>query len=309
LATRSTVYGQSYKDPGAVELELELYVRHVIETFISPAAGVGLAHMMHRASTTVAAACTLLAALRLCCADEHQPPLNLTVNVSRVVGQLDVLSKFNDAKLPSVTRVLYTRRDVEAREYIRKLVVETGLLLREDPVGNIFARLPASDDSTASDEGAVGTGSHYDAIPYSGMYDGTVGVLGGLEAVRALRDSGFRPRRAIEVLAFTSEEPTRFGMSCIGSRLLVGQLAVSALRDLQDQDGISFDEARGEAGVVGNLSDVLLPENYYAAFVELHIEQGKVLEEGDYDIGTCPSRQQVPPVIAREISKSYLMFS
>src|SRR5207248_113041 len=64
--------------------------------------------------------------------------------------------------------------------------------------------------------------SHIDAIPHSGKYDGTVGVLGGLEAIRALQASGFRPRRSIELLLFTSEEPTRFGIGCLGSRLLAG---------------------------------------------------------------------------------------
>ena len=69
---------------------------------------------------------------------------------------------------------------------------------------------------------AVATGSHTDAIPHSGMYDGTVGVLGGLEAIRALQRANFKPRRSIELIMFTAEEPTRYGVGCLGSRLMSG---------------------------------------------------------------------------------------
>jgi ureidoglycolate amidohydrolase len=98
---------------------------------------------------------------------------------------------------------------------------EAGLTVREDAVGNAFARWNGSEP----DAPAVGTGSHIDAIPNAGKYDGVVGVLGGLEAIRALQKSGFRPRHSIELLIFTSEEPTRFGIGCLGSRLLSGTLA------------------------------------------------------------------------------------
>ena len=84
---------------------------------------------------------------------------------------------------------------------------------------------------------AVGTGSHIDAIPNAGKYDGVVGVLGGLEAIRALQQSGFRPRNSIELLIFTSEEPTRFGIGCLGSRLLSGTLSADSARKLTDNDG------------------------------------------------------------------------
>ena len=90
--------------------------------------------------------------------------------------------------------------------------------MRQDAIGNTFARWNGSDPAAP----AVGTGSHIDAIPNAGKYDGVVGVLGGLEAIRALRRSGFRPTNSIELLVFTSEEPTRFGIGCLGSRLLCG---------------------------------------------------------------------------------------
>ena len=85
------------------------------------------------------------------------------------------------------------------------------------PAGKAGRRLPA-----------VATGSHTDAIPHAGMYDGTVGVLGGLEAIRALQRAGVQPRRSIELIMFTSEEPTRYGVGCLGSRLMSGIMTAEA---------------------------------------------------------------------------------
>jgi N-carbamoyl-L-amino-acid hydrolase len=142
--------------------------------------------------------------------------------------------------------------------------------------------------------GAVGTGSHTDAIPHAGMYDGTVGVLGGLEAMRSLKEAGFQPKRSIELLIFTSEEPTRFGIGCIGSRLLGGVIdpeTADALPDrLHESDsnavtGGTLREVREAAGFSGALRDVKLPRGYYDAWVELHIEQGPLLEREGVQLG------------------------
>lgn len=209
----------------------------------------------------------------------------VNIDSQRVVNQLHELGLISTAAAPAVTRVLYTEKDVEARAYLRGLAEGIGLELRDDAIGNMFARLPAAAGSTLS--GVVGTGSHHDAIPISGMYDGTLGVLGGLEALRALRDAGFKPDRPIEVLAFTSEEPTRFGLSCLGSRALVGAKTWDDLLLLKDNAGVSFDEARKEGKISGEAhgSSIELPNGYYSAFVELHIEQGRRLEGDALDIG------------------------
>src|SRR5437016_2077315 len=132
---------------------------------------------------------------------------------------------------------------------------------------------------------AVGTGSHIDAIPHAGAYDGTVGVLGGLEAIRALQRAGFQPRRSIELLMFTSEEPTRFGIGCLGSRLLSGSLQAGRAKTLTGKEGQSLDQVRTAAGFTGTLDDVVLPEGYYEAFLELHVEQGPVLEARNIPVG------------------------
>ena len=154
-------------------------------------------------------------------------------------------------------------------------------MVREDAVGNTFARWNGLDSYAP----AVGTGSHIDAIPNAGKYDGVVGVLGGLAAIRALRQNGFRPKHSIELLIFTSEEPTRFGIGCIGSRLLSGTLSAAAARKLTDKDGGALDEVRREAGFSGDLKQVKLSSGYYKAFVELHIEQEPLLERQKIPLG------------------------
>ena len=205
----------------------------------------------------------------------------LKVDIDRVMSELDRLARQSDAPAPAVTRVVYTEADLAARTLIKDLCAELGLSVREDPIGNLFARW----EGTRADLPPVGTGSHIDAIPHSGRFDGTVGVLGALAAIRTLRGAGFQPVLPIELLMFTSEEPTRFGIGCLGSRLLSGSLPAEAAASLQDSDGRTLDEVRRAAGFRGELADTRLAEDYYSAFVELHIEQGTVLEESGFPIG------------------------
>lgn len=176
---------------------------------------------------------------------------------------------------------MFTETDLRARDYLKSLYEEAGLTVRVDPIGNTFARWEGSEP----DAPAVGTGSHCDAIPHAGLYDGTVGVLGGLEAIRSLQRQGFQPRRSIDVVMFTSEEPTRFGVGCTGSRLMSGAMSVDELITLTDDAGDNYDEVRGAAGFAGNLADVRLAKDAYHAFVELHIEQGPELEAKGLPIG------------------------
>jgi N-carbamoyl-L-amino-acid hydrolase len=207
------------------------------------------------------------------------PPIQ--VDGGRVWRELETLAGYSDAPPPAVTRVLFTEQDLAARKYLSGLFDEAGLAVRQDAVGNLFARWAGAEP----DAPAVGTGSHCDAIPHSGRFDGTVGVLGGLEAVRALQRTGFKPKRSIELLMFTSEEPTRFGLGCLGSRLLSGTLAAGRAAELLDGEGQSLQQVRADVGLAGGLDTVRLPAGYYGAFVELHIEQGPILEREGLDIG------------------------
>ncbi len=207
--------------------------------------------------------------------------MNLEVDQNRLRWELDDLGGISSEPSPVVTRVVFTPADLRARAFLKALCEEAGLEIRADAIGNTFARWKGAEPDAA----AVGTGSHIDAIPNAGRFDGTVGVLGGLEAIRTLQRAGYKPRRSIELLIFTSEEPTRFGVGCLGSRLLAGVLAPSIDESLKDGDGKSLHEVRTHAGFHGALSTVELPKGYYSAFVELHIEQGPQLEQRGIDLG------------------------
>jgi hydantoinase/carbamoylase family amidase len=201
--------------------------------------------------------------------------------MNRIYEELKKLATFSSTEVPAITRILYTDKDLEARDYFIGLCEEINLKVTTDAIGNIFARWEGL-DSTLS---AVATGSHIDAIPLSGMYDGTVGVFGGLAAIRTLKNEGYKPTRSIELILFTSEEPTRFKIGCLGSRMLGGQMKVNDVLKLTDDKGELFDEVRKKAGYTSSLSEVELSKNHYKAFVELHIEQGPILEKEDLDIG------------------------
>ncbi|KAK9137709.1 hypothetical protein Sjap_008303 [Stephania japonica] len=213
------------------------------------------------------------------------PLSSLSVDTQSLQRQIEELSSFSDSPAPAVTRILYSEKDVLARSYIKKLMQLAGLSIREDVVGNIFGTWEGFNSGLAG----VATGSHVDAIPYSGKYDGVVGVLGAIEAINVLRRYGFRPKRSLEVIFFTSEEPTRFGISCLGSRLLAGsEPLASALKNTVDSQNISFFEAARSAGYAqdqDDLTSVFLKKGFYSAFVELHIEQGPILEEEGISIG------------------------
>src|SRR5215469_8413248 len=195
-----------------------------------------------------------------------RPPLS----IDGVIAELQALAQISEAEPPVVTRVLFSEADLRARAYVKGLCADAGLEISEDAVGNTFARWKGSQPDLAP----IATGSHIDAIPNAGLYDGCVGVLGGLEAIRVLKKLGFRPRRSIELVIFTAEEPTRFGIGCLGSRMMAGALTPVQARALRDKQGRGLDDLRMAAGYTGALESVQLPSGGFAKFIELHIEQG-----------------------------------
>src|SRR6266487_1423159 len=205
----------------------------------------------------------------------------LAIDERRLQRQIDELAAISEAPAPVVTRVLFSEADLRGREFVRQLSRELALEVREDAVGNLFARWPGAN----ADVAPVATGSHLDAIPNAGRYDGVVGVLGALEAFRALKEAGFQPRRPLELIMFTAEEPTRFGLGCLGSRLLAGSLPAEKAGTLRDRDGKDLNYWRKRGGCQGELNSVRLEKNCYAGFVELHIEQGPLLEHENIPIG------------------------
>ena len=213
----------------------------------------------------------------------------ILIDESRLLKDLQNLATITNAE-PSpegtaVTRIVFSPDDLRARAWLKDLATAESFTIREDAVGNTFIRWPGTDPTLP----AVATGSHTDAIPHAGMYDGTVGVLGGLEALRALKRSGLTPHRSIELVMFTSEEPTRFGIGCLGSRLLSGTLDPTRGDTLTDKDESTLAQVRTAAGFTGPLASVRLPENHYHAWLELHIEQGPLLEREGIPIGIVTS--------------------
>ena len=205
----------------------------------------------------------------------------IKVDIKKLQGEINTLALITEAVPPVVTRVLFSESDLRGRAFVKNLCREARLILREDAVGNIFARWAGADKNLP----AVATGSHIDAIPNAGKYDGVVGVLGAIEAKRALQAAGFQPKRSIELIIFTAEEPTRLGIGCLGSRLMGGVLSFERAAALRDRDGNDLEYWRKQGGCTGTLETVKLPKDCYAAFVELHIEQGPILEAEKVDIG------------------------
>jgi len=208
--------------------------------------------------------------------------MNLFVDSQRLQRQIDDLAAISEAPAPVVTRVLFSEADQRGRHFVTDLCRAARLTVREDAVGNLFARWDGQEPGLA----AVATGSHIDAIPNAGRYDGVVGVLGAIEAMRSLQQAGFHPKRSIELIIFTAEEPTRFGIGCLGSRLLSGALSLEKAAALRDREGRDLEHWRSEAGLGGtDLKSVRLESGVYAGFVELHIEQGPLLEQENLPIG------------------------
>src|ERR1700691_3599739 len=178
--------------------------------------------------------------------------MSLTIDSAQLSREIDELAAISDAEPPAVTRVVFTPTDLKARAWLRSRCEAAGLAVRVDAIGNTFARWKGSEPAAP----VIGTGSHIDAIPNAGKYDGVVGVLGGLEAIRALQRDGFHPTHSIELLIFTAEEPTRFGVGCLGSRMLAGTLSPEAARKLTDKAGAAVEEVRRKAGMLGELEQV-----------------------------------------------------
>jgi hydantoinase/carbamoylase family amidase len=202
--------------------------------------------------------------------------------VSRLEQTIAELAGFNDDPAAGgITREVYTPTYRAALDRVAAWMEEAGLATRLDAVGNLFGRWEGAEPG----EPAVLTGSHVDTTLNAGRYDGVLGVLGAIEAVHALRGRGFAPRRPVEVVAWAGEEP-RFGTGCVGSRAAAGQLTRADLDRLRDRDGVSMADALAGAGFdPDRLADAAIDPTAVHALVELHIEQGIVLEQHGETIG------------------------
>jgi hydantoinase/carbamoylase family amidase len=179
-----------------------------------------------------------------------------------------------------VTRESYTELYEEAAGLVQQWMEEAALTTRRDAAGNLFGRLEGRSPGPC-----ILAGSHLDSTLNAGALDGVYGVLGAIEAVDRLGRSGGAPARAVEVVALTAEEP-RFSTGCLGSRALVGDLGAEDARRLTDRDGITLADAMLALSMDPDLlHEACLPDGYAAVFVELHIEQGAVLEQHGRRLG------------------------
>jgi beta-ureidopropionase / N-carbamoyl-L-amino-acid hydrolase len=179
-------------------------------------------------------------------------------------------------------RYSWTPEDEECRAWFTVAAADRGLRTHGDRNGNLWAWW----DSPGSTRSAVVTGSHLDSVPDGGAFDGPLGVVSAFAAIDLLRERGFAPARPIAVAAFCEEEGARFGVACLGSRLLTGTIAPDAARALRDAGGVTLAGAMAAAGHdpgrLGPDGELL---SRIGAYVELHVEQGRALADLDSAIG------------------------
>lgn len=192
----------------------------------------------------------------------------------------------------------YTRRSFSSlflagRDWLRRRFVEAGLEVRLDAGGNLIGRLPGKDPSA----GTLMIGSHSDSVPSGGRFDGMAGVISALEIARAMTDAGHKLRHSLEVVDFLAEEPSDYGLSCIGSRAMTGQLSADML-SYRNGEGETLAAAIDRIG--GNVAQLAAARRSdLAACLELHIEQGRVLEQSNVDLGIVSAIASVTRVEVR----------
>lgn len=200
--------------------------------------------------------------------------------IERIEEQINDLSEFTSTPGEGTTRLTYSKEDLLTRNYIKNKMIEYGLTVQEDGFGNIFGKL----EGTLKDAPSVLLGSHFDSVPNGGAYDGPAGVIVALEVAALFAKNQLTPKYPLEVVALIEEEGARFGGGLMGSRGIVGKLSEESFKNLRDKDGITTIEAMSKIGVDPSLPKRRNP-NSIKAFLELHIEQGPILEEKDIPIG------------------------
>ena len=205
------------------------------------------------------------------------------IDAKRFERNFNAISEFGALKGGGLTRLAFSKEDLEAREFLINLIEKNGFKLKIDNVGNIYA---IYDDGCEVGAKPVCVGSHIDSVPNGGFYDGTLGVMAGLEALSSIKEAGIKLKRPLWLINFCCEESSRFKTATIGSKIISGKLGLQRLHELKDEDGISLFEAMSAAGFKPqNLDEAILKENSLHAYLELHIEQGPVLERSAISVG------------------------
>ena len=205
------------------------------------------------------------------------------IDAKRFERNFNAISEFGALKGGGLTRLAFSKEDLEARKFLINLIEKNGFKLKIDNVGNIFA---IYDEGCEADAKPVCVGSHIDSVPNGGFFDGTLGVMAGLEALSSIKEAGIKLKRPLWLINFSCEESSRFKTATIGSKIISGKLGLQRLHELKDEEGISLFEAMSAAGFKPqNLDEAILKENSLHAYLELHIEQGPVLERSAISVG------------------------
>ena len=198
------------------------------------------------------------------------------VNGDRIQQHVTALSKYGANPEGGVSRVAFSDADIAGRKYVAGLMQEAGLTIRTDAAGNITGRREGSNAKLPP----ILIGSHTDSVPGGGNYDGDVGVIGAIEVAQTLQEHGVRLKHPLEVVIFADEEG-----GTVGSFAMIGRLQPDAL-DLTTHSGKTIrDGIRAVGGDPDRLAEAVRKPGDLTAYVELHIEQGAILDESDIDIG------------------------
>lgn len=204
------------------------------------------------------------------------------VQLKRVRSQLEELFALGGEEgREGAWRLAFSPADIRGRTFVLELMREADLAPRVDQAGNLIGVLRGSDTGRAS----LIIGSHIDTVPGGGMFDGALGVIGGIEVLRAMKAAGFEPAHPVEVIAFSNEEKARFSAPG-GSWAMVKGLTPADLDGVADADGVTLAEAMAAAGIEPDgVASARRPTGFCAGYVELHVEQGGRMDEEGLQIG------------------------
>jgi allantoate deiminase len=208
-------------------------------------------------------------------------PEGLYVDSGRIASMLDAIAAIS-AGDEGITRLAYTEQEREAHRLVSGWLRGLGMTTRTDAVGNTIAERPGSGTGC----GAIGTGSHLDSVYSGGRFDGIAGVVAAVEAARLLVEHDVVLAHPLRVVVFAAEEGARFGQACIGSKAVAGLLGEQELANRLDPDGVSLSDAMRAVGLdSARIGEARWSREDWAAFLELHIEQGRVLESEGIPVG------------------------
>lgn len=206
----------------------------------------------------------------------------MKISGERILSDLDVLKSFTDTPGAGVSRFSYGENDKKARNFIKETVESNGFSVRTDPIGNMFIGLPGRDEKQKK----IYVGSHIDTVRNGGWLDGIYGVVSGLEILRTLSENGSDRVSEVEVVIFAEEEGSNFGSTMTGSKFITGIYGEKDLDRLKNDAGISLREMLLKCGFPPyRQEDVIWDFSRVQAMLELHIEQGPVLEQEGRTVG------------------------